>query len=281
MRDSKSFSRSDTGAVIRNLLSAFGKASIVAWAIIAIAILLAPFMALALWSLFGREEIGMYNLAPSFDWLIGEVASHDFRSALFFSLLIAGVVTPICGVVIAVFDYSGAVYGWICEAILAVTSALIVLLPIVLYALAVRVWLVPIAGSTFATIVAQIAYFSATGYILFSTFRSRSARLLISAAQTMGASHVSTFRHVSLPMQRSALIATCAVLFCLSIDESVFSIFVLNDYNRTIPRYLWDNIDYQNDPSIAAASICVLIVLAPVFAFGARYLMSAFSRSRQ
>jgi ABC-type spermidine/putrescine transport system permease subunit II len=122
-----------------------------------------------------------------------------------------------------------------------------------------------VQSSIVATILAQVTFFSATGLLFVSSFKSPRRPLLISAARTMGARSTSIFFGVNLPLRRPAIAGTCALIFALSIDESVFSIFVLSDNVRTVPRYIWNHVGYVNDPSMAAAAIIVLLVLVPFY----------------
>ncbi len=80
------------------------------------------------------------------------------------------------------------------------------------------------------------------------------------AAMTLGANPWNTFRHVTFPMISSSMVVGFIFAFTFSFDELILAIFLTNPITRTVPRLLWEHLNYQMTPVIAAATIVLLFV---------------------
>ena len=92
-------------------------------------------------------------------------------------------------------------------------------------------------------------------------------RNLERAAQSLGASPVQTFIHVTLPILRPGLLISALFAFIQSFDETVVAIFISGRNAETLPRKMFDSIRQEADPVIAVIS--TLLFLAVLVALGA------------
>ncbi len=81
------------------------------------------------------------------------------------------------------------------------------------------------------------------------------------AAMNLGASRLVTFRRVTLPIIAPGVAAGGVFSFIISFDEAVISYFISSVRQSTLPRVMFQNIETQVRPDIAAIST-VLIVLS-------------------
>lgn len=88
------------------------------------------------------------------------------------------------------------------------------------------------------------------------------------AAMTLGASRWNTFRHVTFPMVWPGMLVGFIFAFTFSFDELILAIFLTSPATRTVPRLLWEQLNYQMTPVIAAAT-CVLLGLTVVLLLAA------------
>lgn len=93
-------------------------------------------------------------------------------------------------------------------------------------------------------------------------------RTLERAAQSLGASPVKTFIHVTLPILRPGLVISALFAFIQSFDETVVAIFISGRNAETLPRKMFDSIRQEADPVIAVISTLLfaavlLALLAP------------------
>ena len=82
------------------------------------------------------------------------------------------------------------------------------------------------------------------------------------AAMSLGASRFKAFLHVMLPQAWPGLLAGFLFSFIMSFDESVISFFISGDQQKTLPRRMFEDIDQNISPVLAA--IAVLLTLMSV-----------------
>jgi putative spermidine/putrescine transport system permease protein len=78
------------------------------------------------------------------------------------------------------------------------------------------------------------------------------------AAMTLGANWWGTFRHVTLPQIRMAVLVGGIFAFAASFDELILSLFLTRAETRTLPRLLWEQMNDYLTPTIAAVASLVL-----------------------
>lgn len=83
---------------------------------------------------------------------------------------------------------------------------------------------------------------------------------LIRASQNLGASTLTTFRKVVLPLILPGLISGSLFAFVTSFDEVVVVIFLAGFEQRTIPRQMWSGIREQISPTILAVATILIII---------------------
>ena len=85
-----------------------------------------------------------------------------------------------------------------------------------------------------------------------------------SAASSLGANRVRTLWHVTLPLLRAGLIAAFLFAFVTSFDELTVALFVTGGSDTTLPKKMWDSAVLQVDPSLAAVSTLLLVLITGV-----------------
>jgi putative spermidine/putrescine transport system permease protein len=77
----------------------------------------------------------------------------------------------------------------------------------------------------------------------------------------LGASTWQTFRFVTLPAVRSALVAGALLSFALSFDEIVVTSFTAGPGIQTLPQWIFNNLFRPNQAPIVNAVAAALVVL--------------------
>nr|WP_254885203.1 ABC transporter permease subunit [Salipiger sp. HF18] len=101
--------------------------------------------------------------------------------------------------------------------------------------------------------------------ILLTTFKGYDWRLN-DVSLTLGASKLQTWRKVALPLMKGGLVAGFITGFLQSFEELTVALFVGGGLKTTLPRQMWDSINLQATPVIAAASVIVLLIVLVFFA---------------
>jgi len=95
----------------------------------------------------------------------------------------------------------------------------------------------------------------------------RTGRNLEEASMDLGASSVQTFRFVTFPLVRSALVAGALLAFALSFDEIVVTTFTAGASIETLPQWIYANLFRPNQGPIvnAVAAALLLAFILPVY----------------
>ena len=94
----------------------------------------------------------------------------------------------------------------------------------------------------------------------------RSSGSLEEASADLGADQMQTFRHVTFPVIRTALLAGALLAFALSFDEIIVTYFVAGT-QETIPIWIYDHVHQPNQRPIVnvVALFVVLLSTIPVY----------------
>ena len=100
--------------------------------------------------------------------------------------------------------------------------------------------------------------------ILLATLKNYDWRLE-QAAATLGANRWRTFDRVTIPLVKGGLAAAFIFAFLHSFEELTVAIFIGGGLKTTLPKQMWDDILLQVNPTLAAASVVVLVVVTSLF----------------
>jgi len=119
-------------------------------------------------------------------------------------------------------------------------------------------WTIVIAHATFCIVT------------VFNNVQARFARLgsnFEQASMDLGAGPFTTFRLITLPMLRSALLAGGLLSFGLSFDEIVVTTFTASSQDRTLPIWIFQNLFRPNQAPIVncVAAALVLFSAIPIY----------------
>ena len=120
------------------------------------------------------------------------------------------------------------------------------------------IWTIVIAHATFCIVT------------VFNNVQARFQRLggnLEQASMDLGAGPFTTFRLITLPMLRSALLAGALLSFGLSFDEIVVTTFTASAQDRTLPIWIFQNLFRPNQAPVVnvVAAILVLLSIIPIW----------------
>ncbi len=102
----------------------------------------------------------------------------------------------------------------------------------------------------------------------------RSAGSLEEASADLGADQLQTFRHVTFPVIRTALVAGALLAFALSFDEIIVTYFVAGT-QETVPIWIYDHIHQPNQRPIVNVVALFVILLSTVPVYISQRLVGA------
>jgi putative spermidine/putrescine transport system permease protein len=81
------------------------------------------------------------------------------------------------------------------------------------------------------------------------------------ASSSLGAGTIRTFLRITLPLIAPGVVSGALFAFIHSFDEVVVTLFVSGYVVRTLPLKMWENIRHEIDPTVAAISALLLLLL--------------------
>jgi putative spermidine/putrescine transport system permease protein len=90
----------------------------------------------------------------------------------------------------------------------------------------------------------------------------RTGGSLEEASMDLGADVFQTFRHVTFPAVRSALLAGALLAFALSFDEIIVTTFTAGASVQTLPLWIFTNLARPNQAPVVTVVAAVLIVVS-------------------
>lgn len=137
-----------------------------------------------------------------------------------------------------------------------------------IFGIGLSLWTVIIAHATFCIVT------------VFNNVQARFQRLgtnFEQASMDLGAGRWTTFRLVTFPMLRSALLAGALLSFGLSFDEIVVTTFTASPRDETLPLWILNNLFRPNQAPIVNVVAAVLVVFSAIPIYLAQRLSGSAS----
>ncbi|HEY0290172.1 MAG TPA: ABC transporter permease subunit [Pseudomonas sp.] len=100
--------------------------------------------------------------------------------------------------------------------------------------------------------------------VLLATFKHYDWRL-DQAAATLGAAPWQVFVRITLPLIKGGMFTGLVTAFLQSFEELTVAMFIGGGLKTTLPKQMWDDILLQVTPTLAAASVVVLLIVCGLF----------------
>lgn len=245
-----------------------------------LAFLLLPTLLVVPMSLGGASYIQFPPKGLTLKWYQAYFGDGDWISATLFSLRIA-LATTTAATVIGTLASFAIVRGKLpcAQAIWALTLAPLIV-PHIVLAVALYLVFAPLgltgnfAGFAIAHTMLSVPYVMLT----VTAALHRIDPTLEFAALNCGASRAQAFVYVVLPTILPGVAAGAVFAFLASFDEVTVAFFISGIEGKTITRKLFEDIDYNLTPVIAAAST-VMVVLSLVLMSGVEWLRARSATS--
>ena len=235
------------------------------FAAIVVVWLIAPVLVVVPLAFAGRQSFVFPPESYSWQWFEELFSDAEWRDALLTSVRIAllvVVVSSVLGTAAALALQRSRLPG------LAIVRALLIaplIVPVVITAVGVYAVFLPrdLLGTDLGFLLAHTVLALPFVVVAVSTSLAGFDRRLEDAAASLGASPLSAFFTVTLPLIRPGLLAGAVFAFVSSFDELVVSLFVASPLKRTLPVQMYDSLEQVN-PTIAAASTVFLLLTTTV-----------------
>jgi len=97
-------------------------------------------------------------------------------------------------------------------------------------------------------------------------------RSIEEAARNLGASAWSTFWYVTLPRMRAGIVAAALFSFIISFENLEVSVLLVTPGSTTLPIAMLQYLEFEMDPTLAAASAIQIAIIAILLLISDRYV---------
>jgi putative spermidine/putrescine transport system permease protein len=203
------------------------------------------------------------------DWYLKAIENTGIRNALIGSLqaaIGATVIALILGSLIAFAVQRYSFFG-------RQTLAFVVVLPLALPGIVTGIALnsaFRTLGFDFGLLTIIIGHATFCVVVVFNNVVARlrrTARTAEEASMDLGADTFTTFRRITFPAIRTALLAGALLAFALSFDEIIVTNFTAGTGSQTLPLWIFTNYQRPNNlPLVNVAAVFVLVLsIVPVY----------------
>jgi ABC-type spermidine/putrescine transport system permease subunit II len=91
------------------------------------------------------------------------------------------------------------------------------------------------------------------------------------AAAVLGANRFKTLLLVTVPLVKGGLVAAFLFAFITSFDELTIAIFISGGIKTTLPKQMWDDMILQLNPTLAAVSVVVFVIVTVLLLLAERF----------
>ncbi|MFD2236518.1 ABC transporter permease [Aureimonas populi] len=202
----------------------------------------------------------------SLKWYAAFFSNSQMIGALGTSTLLALIVTVLSLVIALPASYAivrSRVFG--AEALLAFFTAPL-LLPTIVLGLAILIVFAGqgLLGTFHGLVIGHLVVVLPYALRVLTTSLSGLPLGVEEAAATLGASPLTVFRRVTLPLMTPGIVATSALAFLVSFDEAVISLFLTGPRLTTLPVAMYRHVDAQADPLVASISVLLIVMTLAV-----------------
>jgi mannopine transport system permease protein len=208
-------------------------------------------------------------------WFEAYLSDRDWRQATMFSLEIAAATTIVAttiGTMAAIALVRGKLPG---KTLLQAFCLGPMIVPSIVFGVALYLVFSPLhlTGNLLGFVLAHSVLAVPFVVIIISAAVERIDPLLELAAMSCGASRVRAFFAVTLPNLAPAVATAAVFAFLTSFDEATVAFFISDTGGKTIGRKMFEDIDFNLTPVIAAVS--VVIVAVSLLLMGAIHLLNS------
>jgi mannopine transport system permease protein len=213
-------------------------------------------------SVSGAEFLEFPPSSLSLRWYEEYLRDPGWIEPTVFSFRIAIVVTVIAtitGTMAALALVRGSLRG---RALLNAAIIAPLIVPVIVYAIAVLFWFGPLGwtGTLHGFVLAHTALAVPYVVLIVGAALYRVDPMLELAAMSLGAARPVAILRVTLPLVTPAVIAGAVFAFLASFDDATVSFFISGITDKSLPRKLFENVEFSVSPIVAVVSTLITAV---------------------
>ncbi|MEO8091790.1 MAG: ABC transporter permease, partial [bacterium] len=206
----------------------------------------------------------------TFEWFDLAFANTGARDAFLYSIKTGVLATTVALILGTLASIAVARYRFFGREGISFLVILPIALPGIVTGIALNSTFTQVLGVSLSLFTIVVAHATFCIVVVYNNVIARLRRLSGSfeeASADLGASPWQTFRFVTFPNLRSALIAGALLAFALSFDEIIVTTFTVGAGDQTLPIWILTNFSRPNQLPIvnAVAVVVILLSIIPVY----------------
>ncbi|MCB0871347.1 MAG: ABC transporter permease [Solirubrobacterales bacterium] len=241
---------------------------------IAVAITLAfiyvPLFIILLYAVNPSDVLGWPPEGITLNWFSEAFQDKGAQEALLNSLRVAAIATLIALVLGTLASLAVARHRFFGRDTVSFLVLIPIALPGIVTGIALNATFTQVMGVDLTLWTVVLAHATFCIVLVFNNAAARLRRMSTSledASADLGATPWTTFRRVTIPNMRSALVAGGLLAFALSFDEIVVTNFTIGAGEKTLPVWIFEVLFRPNQPGkvYAVAVIAIILSMIPVY----------------
>jgi putative spermidine/putrescine transport system permease protein len=254
----------------------------VPWSILVLAVLAGPIFLLIPLSL-NPTSLGPWPQSATLKWYEKVLTDSSWQDAFTTSLLTAALAAVIAGAFALIASFAIVRGGWRWKS----SAITLVLLPMILPVVATGESMyflfadLNLEGTVIGIALGQAVLALPTAVIVMTASLGEFDTRLELAAMSCGASRLTAIRRVTAPMIWPGIAAGLAFAFLTSFDELIVALFLSSPTVTTLPVKIWSSLQFELDPTVAAASVMILLMVFLIWLIGQLVQVGPRRRTRR
>jgi putative spermidine/putrescine transport system permease protein len=235
-----------------------------------LAFIYAPLVVIAIYAFSESRTFEWPPPGYTLEWFELAFENSGARDAFLYSVKAGALATLVALVLGTLASIAVARYRFFGRETISFLVILPIALPGIVTGIALNSTFTQVLGIELGLLTIVVAHATFCIVVVFNNVIARLRRLSGSfeeASADLGARPLQTFRYVTLPNMRSALVAGALLAFALSFDEIIVTTFTVGAGDQTLPIWILTNFSRPNQLPIvnAVAVIVILISIIPVY----------------
>jgi putative spermidine/putrescine transport system permease protein len=249
------------------MLSSGARHGVRAWTLLVLVFLYAPLLLIIVNAFNSSKSFAFPPSGFTLRWWASAARSEGMWQSLGNSVLVGVSATAIALVLGTMAAFAVQRYQFFGRNTVSLLVVLPITLPGIVTGIALNATFTSVLGITLGLATVVIGHATFCIVVVFNNIQARLRRLgtnLDDASADLGASSWQTFRYVTFPMMRGALIAGAILAFALSFDEIVVTTFTAGPSVQTLPIWIFGNLFRPNQApviNVVAAALTVLAII--------------------
>jgi len=237
---------------------------------IALAFVYVPLIVIAIYAFNASAILHWPPTGLTLDWFSKAFHDSGARDALWTSLRVALVATAIALLLGTLASLAVGRHRFFGRETISFLVILPIALPGIVTGVALSNTFTQVLGVKLSLLTVIVGHGTFCIVLVYNNVIARLRRMsgsIEEASADLGADPWQTFRHVTLPSMRTALVAGGLLAFALSFDEIIVTLFTIGAGQRTLPIWIFDNLFRPNQLPIVnvVAVLLILISMIPVY----------------